>query len=169
LKDGSLGNYLHRAANVGDSGLRDRIGCRRAAAAFDNPGPAAAKPDLVCRSIEPDWGIAGFRDASPTMPGGLRAGSARSPIGGATFAGVQCHFTVCSPPPSRTRLLVSGRRTYRRLDRRIDLTRIGLGSRATSIVTAVLTTATLSGGADRAGSNDERRDVISLFSGLPRR
>jgi hypothetical protein len=87
LKDGSLGNYLHRAAHVGDSGLRDRIGCRRGAAASDNPAPAVAKPDQVCRkSIEPDSGLAGFRDASPTMPGGLRAGSARSRIGGATFA-----------------------------------------------------------------------------------
>jgi hypothetical protein len=68
---------------------------------------------------------------------------------------------------SRTRLLVSGRRTYRRLDRRIDLTRIGLVSRATPIVTAVLTAATLIGGADRAGSNDERGDVIRLFDGPP--
>jgi hypothetical protein len=61
--------------------------------ASDNPAPALAKPDKVCRkSIEPGRRLAGFRNASATMPGGLCAGLERSWIGGATFA-QECNAT----------------------------------------------------------------------------
>jgi len=70
LRDGSLGNYLLRAAHVGDAGLRNRIGCRRGVASSDNPAPALAKLDQVCRkSIKPGLGLVGFRNASATVPG----------------------------------------------------------------------------------------------------
>ena len=62
MRDGSLGNYLVRAAHVGDAGLRDRIGCRRGAAASDVPASALAKPDPRLSKEHQAW-LRGSRDS----------------------------------------------------------------------------------------------------------
>ena len=49
--------------NIGDAGLRNRIGCRRGAVASDNLAPALAKPDQVCRkSIKSGLGARGIQE-----------------------------------------------------------------------------------------------------------
>jgi hypothetical protein len=103
-------------------------------AASDNPAPPLlfAKPDQACRkSIARGQGIAGFRNASAPMPGGLCAGLEWSWIGGATFAQA-CN--AASPFPSvgagadsLIGSLVAGHTGDLIVD--IDLTRIGPVSR----------------------------------------
>ena len=62
MRDGSLGNYLLRAAHVGDAELRDWIGCRRGLAASDVPVSALAKPDPRLSKEHQAW-LPGSRDS----------------------------------------------------------------------------------------------------------
>ena len=74
MRDGSLGNYLLRAAHVGDAGLRDRIGFWRGAAASDVPARALAKPDpRLSKEHQPGLELARYKNASATVLRRLRA------------------------------------------------------------------------------------------------
>jgi hypothetical protein len=119
------------AAHVGDPGLRPVRMTARKPPRPTIPAFALAKPDQVCRkNIEHGCGLTGFRNASATMPGGLRAGLELSWIGGATFA-QECN--AASPCPTVTDSLVRIRFVVAEhagvLIVEIDLTRIGPVSR----------------------------------------